>query len=143
MRAGGALHVLNELDSTLESVRIRPDGQAEPLARTSTVPEGWAGETWAAHLSASCDGRRLYATNRGHDSIAIFDVDERGVPHRREIVPSGGAWPWFCLLVEDAWLLVANNRSDEVTRFRITGDGGLEAVDAVHVPSPACIVPVP
>ena len=141
----GVLHILCELDSTLETVRVGQDGALTRIARTSTVPEGYAGETWAAHLSASADGSRLYATNRGHDSIAIFDVDAQGVPHRREIVPSGGAWPWFCLLVEgrpgqDAWLLVANNRSDEVTRFRVTGDGGLELVDAVPVPSPACIV---
>ncbi|MFC0672793.1 lactonase family protein [Brachybacterium hainanense] len=139
----GVLHILCELDNTLETVRVGPDGALAHLSTSSTLPEDWAGESWAAHLSASGDGRRLYATNRGHDSIAIFDVGADGVPRRREIVPSGGTWPWFCLLLEDRWLLVANNRSDEITRFRVTGDGGLEQVDAVAVPSPSSILALP
>src|SRR5690606_17414193 len=78
LHPGEPLAVLaNELASTLTVLRIAGD-TLEEIARHSLVPPEFAGETLGGHLALARGGERIYATNRGHDSIAVFALSADG-----------------------------------------------------------------
>jgi 6-phosphogluconolactonase len=138
-------YVIDELDSTLVACRYDAGGGAfEPLQTVPTLPSGFTGENFPAHVLVAPSGRFVYGSNRGHDSIALFAVDPPTgrltiVGH----VPSGGRWPWhFAIDPTGAFLLVANHRSDGVATFRVDQEQGtLQATSHVlDIPSPICIV---
>ena len=115
--------LVSELASTL-TVLQTGDGRLERLARHSLVPAGFAGETLGGHLALTNDGARAYATNRGHDSIAVFALSADGRADLAGHVPSGGAGPRHLLLLEDIGMLVVAHEDDgRVAAFRIGADG--------------------
>ncbi|MGN5376006.1 lactonase family protein [Sphingomonas hankookensis] len=119
-------YCVTELANTLVTLDAQFDGTLTSRATTSLLPAGWQGRSQAAHIAIDRAGRRLYASNRGHDSIAMFDLAEDGSATLAGHVPCGGDWPRFFLLLEDTGqLLVANERSGEVAVFALTRDGAL------------------
>lgn len=120
------------------------DGQFEELQTISTLPQGYAGKNWCAAVHLSPDGRFLYASNREHDSIAVFGIDQ--VTGKLELVqtaPSGGRWPReFAIDPTGRWMLVANQNSGNVAVFDIDGESGRieETGERVTVASPACVL---
>ena len=100
-------------------------------------------ESWAAHLAISHGGRYLYASNRGHDSIVIFDIQADGRLAVRKWVPTTGRWPWHFLLTQDGRRLVANNLSDQVAVFDVGPDGDLLLRGQVDLLRPVFISPAP
>jgi 6-phosphogluconolactonase len=144
--SGRHLYSINELDSTVTVVRYDPDTGGLGVVQTvTTLPAGFEGENWTAEIALSPDGRFLYGSNRGHDSLAVFSVDPASgrltpVDH----VSTGGHWPrHFSIHPDGRWLLVANQRSDTIVPFRIEPESGLPvaAGPAIRVPSPVCVVP--
>jgi 6-phosphogluconolactonase len=138
---GSVSLVLSELASTLTLLEVR-DGTLRPLQSVSTLPAGIAGESLGGHLELSRDGSRVYVSNRGHDSIALFALD--AARHRLELVrhvASGGAHPRHFVLREDFGLMaVAHEQDDTVATLAIAADGTLAAAgQAVQVPG-ACFV---
>ena len=90
----------------------------------------------------SADGRMLYGSNRGHDSIAVFAVDPAdGRLTLRGHVPTGGQRPRnFALDPTGAYLLVANQDSNSVTVFRLSAGALPAPVGAPFpVPRPVCL----
>lgn len=84
----------------------------------STVPSGWTGGS-CADIHVSADGRFLYASNRGHDSLAIFAIDpetgrltSRGQTHTEKTPRS------FCLTPGDAWVAAAGEGSHHLIVYR-------------------------
>jgi 6-phosphogluconolactonase len=146
--SGRFLYAINELLSTV-SVFTYPAGDEtwEPVQTISTLPEGFEGESWTAELALSPDGRFLYGSNRGHDSLAVFAVD--GATGRLTPAghfPTGGRTPrHFAIDETGRWLLAANQGSGSVVVFRRDPDsGGLSPVGTpVKVPKPVCVLPVP
>jgi 6-phosphogluconolactonase len=141
-------YLINELDSTVTALRYDADrGRLDARQTISTLPRGFEGENTCADLHLSPSGRFLYGSNRGHDSIAAFRVDEatgrltaightstRGkTPRNFGIDPSG------------RYLLAANEGSDTVVAYWIDEQSGqLEATGAVtQVPMPVCVLFVP
>jgi 6-phosphogluconolactonase len=132
---GRALYVINELASTLSVYAYDGDrGELRRLQTVSTLPEGYDGENSCAHVAVSPDGRFVYGSNRGHDSIAIWEVDTttgtvRLVGHES----TRGKTPRnFNLDPSGTWLLAANQDSDTVVTFRRDQEsGGLAATAAV------------
>jgi len=92
----------------------------------------------------SLDGQTLYASNRGHDSIARFRRDpETGRLTFMECVASGGKWPrHFTLMPGAPWMLVANQHTNNIELFRVASDGALTHVPGVgvEIPAPVCVV---
>lgn len=119
--------LLSELASTLTLLAVR-DGRLEALAACSTLPAGWNGENLGGHLEWPSAGR-AYVSNRGHDSLALIEVDldaPRLTPAQH--VPSGGRSPRHFLVLEGPALFVAAHEKDgAVTSFSIQGDGRLKA----------------
>lgn len=146
---GGRLaFVVNELDNTVAALGYDPErGSFQSLHGASTLPAGFHGHNQAADLHLSGDGRFLYASNRGHDSIAVWEVGaDAGDLRRVQHEPSGGAWPrQFALSPDEQWLLVANERSDAVAVLRRDpGTGRLASTgQALRLPRPVCVRFIP
>lgn len=144
-RDGRHLYVINELNSTVTVFAYDPAaGALSELQTLSALPAGYTGESFTAEIAVRPDGRFVYGSNRGHDSIAIFAVD--GATGR--LTPAGhqptlGRKPRnFAIDPAGTWLLAANQESDSIVVFRIDGaSGGLSAVgQPVSVPRPVSIV---
>ncbi len=134
----------NELDSTVAVLRCDPDTGALSLARTaSTLPAKWSGANYPADIHVTGDGRFVYVSNRGHNSIAVFSIAANtGALTQVQVMPTGGDWPRnFSLDPTGRWLLAANQRSGLITVFaRNPANGVLTATSKnIDVPSPACI----
>jgi 6-phosphogluconolactonase len=146
--SGAFLYVVNELQSTVTVLRYdAAAGTLEPVQTVTTLPAGFEGSSTTAEIALSPDGRFLYASNRGHDSLALFAVEaESGRLAPLGHVPTGGRTPrHFALDPTGEWLLVANQGSDDVAVFRRNEtSGGLEATGTVvSVPVPVCVLPGP
>src|SRR5205823_2438969 len=71
------VYVINELDSTMTVYRFEPDkGILEPLQVHTTIPSRYTGNNSGAEVAVTPSGRFAYGSNRGHDSIAIFSIDQ-------------------------------------------------------------------
>lgn len=139
----GLLYLLNELGNTLVVLQPQPDGTLIERQLLSTLPDGFSEFSHTAHLDLSRDGRHLYVSNRGHDSVMVVDVDADGLLANPRWTPSGGHWPWFFTFTSQGRMLVANNLSDIVAVFDIDGDGDLHPVHQVTVPRPVFVAEWP
>ena len=139
------VYVVNELDSTVTAYRFDSEcGNLTPLQVLSSLPDTFIGHSRAAEITVSKDGRSLYASNRGHDSIAIFSVDQAsGRLTNIGWEGSRGRTPrFFALDPSGTWLFVANEDSDSVAAFRIERETGMLSYDgeAIRTGSPVCII---
>jgi 6-phosphogluconolactonase len=146
--SGRFAYVNNELDATVTALaHDAGTGALTTLETRSTLPDGFAGPKSTAHALVTPDGRHLYVSNRGHDSLAVFAIDAAsGRLAPRGHVPTGGRTPRdFGIDPSGAFLLAANQDSDTVVVFRIDGaTGALAPVGApVAVPRPVCVVFAP
>lgn len=109
----------------------------------STLPDGFQGSNSTAETQVHPDGRTVYVSNRGHNSIAQFRVDpSSGGIKRLGTTSTEGRVPRnFCLTPEGDFLFAANQSSDTVVIFPINAvTGRLEpSVGIIKVPSPVCI----
>jgi 6-phosphogluconolactonase len=140
---GNHLYVIDELDATV-TVFGYADGVLTALQTVPTLPAAFKDKNSTAEIAVSPDGRFVYGSNRGHDSIAIFAVDqERKTLTPSGHQPSGGAHPrHFAIDPTGAFLLAANRDSDNVVVFRIDPKtGGLTPVgEPVRVPKAVCVL---
>lgn len=141
-------YVIHELDSTITQLAYdEQSGMLTPLAVTSTLPEGVDYNTNAtAEIAISADGRFLYGSNRGHDSIAVFAVDaQTGALTAQQYVACEGGHPrHFALVPGGAWLLCANRDNDVVASFAVHPQNGQLTFTGhtATLSKPVCVVPV-
>ena len=142
---GKFLYVINELSGTIEV--FAADSASGALTRKqaiSTLPGGFAGESICAEIRVSPDGRFVYGSNRGHDSLAVFARDAaKGTLTLVEIVPTGGKHPRnFNLSPDGRWLVCGNKDSDNVTVFRVDPVSGRLSRTArtLKVPQAVCVL---
>ncbi len=139
---GEWLYVINELNSTVTLVKKEDGGLYSRGPSYSTLPERFADDNYCAHIHITTDGRFVYASNRGHNSIAVFETDsETGALRLISHSPSGGKWPRnFSLTPDEQYLVVANQHTNNIVSFlRDTENGFLEAVDTAGVADPVCV----
>jgi len=138
------IYVLNELSSTVSLVTKDKESGAFTIAQTlTTLPGDFDGGNTCADIHLSPDGKFLYASNRGHNSIAIYALDPQtgslellGHESVRGETPRN-----FSLSPDGNFLLVANQTTDNIVSFkRDSQGGGLTFVDEIGAPSPVCIV---
>ena len=109
----------------------------------TTLPAGFEGDNLCADLVITPDGRFLYGTNRGHDSIAAYRIGKGGLLEPIAITSSGGKSPQNLDISHDGrWLLVANMSGGNVAVFAIDPATGKLSKSATRYPiaHPACIV---
>jgi 6-phosphogluconolactonase len=137
------LFVSGELNSTVTALRCDATTDALTALQTiSTVPANWKGTNYPADIHVAPNGRTLYVSNRGHNSIAVFSVAANGALSLRQVMSTGGDWPRnFTLDPTGRWLLAANQRSNSVVVFsRDVQTGTLMATDRrIELPSPVCL----
>ncbi len=139
---GRHLYAANELDSTVSVYDYdAANGTLSERQTLDTLPPG-APHNQVADIHITPSGDRLYVSNRGHNSIAVFDVGPDGRLAPVAIVPCGGDWPRnFALAPGGRFILVANQYSDDVSVLPLLA--GAEAIGApvtrVSVGQPACV----
>lgn len=138
---GQFIYVMNELNSRV-SVLKKEGGHFELLESVSTLPDDFAGSNSGADIHVSADGRFVYSSNRGHNSIAVFSRDVNGSIRLIETVPVEGEWPRnFSISPEGNFLLVANQHSNNITLFEIDPEAGTLSYTgkSLEVPDPVCL----
>jgi len=147
---GRFFHVLGEIDGSVTACAYdRARGTGEPFQHISTLPAGFkvTDPDRAAEIRVHPNGRFVYASNRGHDSIAVFARDSvTGRLTLVEIVPGGGKAPRnFTLSPDGAWLVCAHQDSDSLAVFRVDGPSGrlVRTGGTVSVPMPVCVLFAP
>lgn len=124
----------NELSSTV-SVFAYSEGTLTHLRAVSTLPQGECAENTASAIRLSPDGRTLYVSNRGHDSVCIWDVDADQLTGQRFLMANGKSPREMTLAGK--FLLCGNEGSATITVFDLAT--GIQT-DSVPVVRPWCIL---
>jgi 6-phosphogluconolactonase len=145
---GRLAYVINELNSTVTAFDYeREKGALKEIQTVSTLPKGFKGRNGTAEVVVHPTGKFLYGSNRGHNSIAVFTIDQKTgnltpagyqdshikTPRNFAVDPSGN------------YLLVANQDADTIVVFRIDQKtGALQPTgNSAAVPRPVCLRMVP
>lgn len=133
---------INELNNTLTVYSFDSvEGRLEPVQHISSLPEDYTEENYPADIQLSPDGRFVYGSNRGHDSIVSFRIDpDTGYLDDPSWTAAGGSWPRNFAILED-YALVANQYSDNIAvlrRDQLTGRLELTA-QSLAISKPSCI----
>lgn len=144
---GKHVYVINELKNSVTVFDYATaSGTLDERQTISTLPENFTGKSYCADLKITPNGRFLYGTNRGHDSIAAYRIGDDGRLTLLGIEPSLGKGPQnLAIAVEGRFLLCANMPGKNVAVFRIDAQtGGLKSVgDPIAITSPSCIRVLP
>ncbi len=135
--------VINELSSTVISAKVdKNSGLFTLIDKQSTIPSDFKEYNNCADIHLSQDGNYLFASNRGHNSIATFAVTDEGKLTLIANTPVEGDWPRnFTLSPDGEFLLVANRKTNNITVFKVTKTTGLLSYTGkqLSVPSPVCL----
>ena len=121
----------NEQGSSVTAYRFDSEvGLLEPFQSLSTLPEDFTGENSTAQIHIHPEGRFLYVSNRGHDSIACFATDPRtGALTSLGQQPTEKTPRAFNLDPQGRFLFAAGLDSGRLAVYRIGLDGMLEPID--------------
>lgn len=131
--SGDKLYLGNELNNQVAVFNFNvKSGELTLIQNISSLPDENTLESYIAEVTLSDDGRYLYVSNRGHDSITTLSVDqESGLLKSIDFTKTGGLFPrHFSLSPNQHWLLVANQNSDYLHVFKRDIDTGLLAKTA-------------
>ncbi len=136
------LYVINELNATITVFKKDTKGNYVELEVKNTLAPDYKGQKSCADIHLSNDGKFLYGSNRGENTIVIFKVDAdtgKLTLVGRESVH--GDWPRnFALDPTNKFLLVANQKSDNITVFKRDSEKGtLTFLQEVKTPTPVCL----
>ncbi|MFC1619466.1 lactonase family protein [Candidatus Neomarinimicrobiota bacterium] len=140
---GQWIYVLNELDCTITLVRKSDDDKYIKGASVSTLPDDYTEHNSCADIHISSDGDFLYASNRGHNSLAIYDINEKdgSISLVRHQSTYGERPRSFALSPDNSYLLVANRNSNNIVSFKRNKKTGLlKKVAEIDAPTPVCIL---
>lgn len=136
-------YLINELNATIDVLFYDGMGEFEHFQTVSTLPEDYDGQKWASAIKLSADGKFLYASNRAHNSIAVFEMIADGSLKLIEIVPTDGLNPRdFTLSPDQHYLIAAHQDSPNATVFkRDPATGRLSSLSHdFYVPEAVCTV---
>ena len=135
----GFLYCVTELGNTVILLRQDEAGNFAPADSFSTLPEGCGGPSAAAAIHFTADGRFLLASNRGHDSLAVFPVRPDGGLDAPVISPCVAQPRDFMICGE--YVVVGSQRDSLIRAYRLEDDGRLRDTGwAVGAPKPVCFV---
>jgi 6-phosphogluconolactonase len=142
--SGKFAYVISELDSKLTALAYdKEKGALAELQTVSALPAGFSGTSYCADVHVHPSGKFLYGSNRGHDSIVAFAIDQNtGKLNLIAHESTRGKWPRnFAINPAGEFLLVANQNTDNVVAFRIDQQTGkLTATgQTTEIPSPVCL----
>jgi 6-phosphogluconolactonase len=132
-------YVANELNSTI-SVIERINGQLQVKQTLSTLPAGFKGTSFCADIHLSPDEKFVYVSNRGHQSIAVFERKADGSLSVVDHVHVQGDWPRnFTIHPSGKYMLVANQRSHNIAVFQLRDGIPVFTGKELKLPAPVCL----
>jgi len=140
---GRWVYLINEIACTIEAFNWNPKaGTLDPIQTVSTLPPDYHGLNACAELEIHPNGRFLYGANRGHDSIAVFAIDQgTGRLSLVELHPCGGRTPRnFAFDPTAKWIVLTNQDSSNAVVFQVDPNSGRlnQIGNPVPVPAPFC-----
>ena len=138
------VYVINEMGCSVTGFNWNATkGSLTEFQTIATLPEGFTGTNTCAELQFHPNGKFLYGSNRGHDSIVVYAIDQAtGKLSLVERISSQGKWPRnFTFDPTGKWMLVSNHNSDNAVVFRVDGNTGklTQVGQPVQVPYPFCM----
>jgi 6-phosphogluconolactonase len=145
--SGKYLYVINELLSTLTVFSWDAEkGTLTSLQTLSCLPAGFSGTSWTAEVAVSADGRFVYGSNRGDDSLAVFAVDPAtGRLTVKGHAPIGGKYPrHFTIDPTGRFILAGHQNSGTIAVLRLDPATGMPSLvgSMLRVDKPVCLLPV-
>lgn len=136
---GRFCYVVNELISSV-TVFENSGGALTEIQTIPALPEGFSGTSYCADIHISQDGKWVYASNRGHNSVVVFKRFNDGKLEIVKHVGVEGNWPRnFTLDPTGNYMLVANQRSNNITVFRMENGIPVFTGKSLPLPAPVCI----
>jgi len=144
---GNFAYVINELSSSVSVFAYHSEsGELSLIETVSTLPDDYSGENGCAEIAISANGRYLYGSNRGHDSIVVYEVHpESGTLTVIQHVSTEGRHPrHFALTPSGEYVLAANRDTNNIAVFRVDASTGKlnYTGQSVEVSKPVCVQPV-
>jgi len=140
-------YVINEMGSSVSVFGYDKAGVLRPLQTISTIPKDFTALDESAEIAVHPSGKFLYASNRGHDSIAVFAIDpSKGTLTLLEYAPTKGKSPRnFAIDPSGTLIFAENEKSDNIVLFQINQQtGGLTPSGKVlDISQPVCVKFVP
>ena len=134
--AGDYAYILTELSNEVIAAEYN-DGAFSPIATYSLLPEDFTEHSQAAAIRKHPNGKYIYASNRGHNSIAVFEIKDNGKSlDRLQIESSNSNWPRdFNITPDGQYLVCAHEKSHNLVLFKINEDGTITRLDSeIKVP---------
>ncbi len=136
---GKEFYLINEISSQVTHFHCE-NSMLFPRETVSTLPDDFTGPNICSDLHITPDGRYLYASNRGHDSIACYQIGANGDLQFLQRQPCGGKTPRnFAIDPLGEFVLVGNQDSDTIVVFKICDNGLLEERARHAFATPVCI----
>lgn len=134
-------YLFGELSSTIAVLRYQEDGSFEHLHSCSTLPEGFTAFNGGAALRVSSDGRFLYASNRGHNSLVVYALHEEGKQMQTiQHISSEGDFPRdFNFDATEKFIILANQNTDNLTLYERNLETGLLDMIEKDIYAPECV----
>jgi 6-phosphogluconolactonase len=139
---GSKMYVINELNSTMTVFNVANTGELTEVQTLSTLPEGFTGKNYCADIHVSKNGKYVYGSNRGHNSIVTFKIGSDGKVTPSGYTPCGGDWPRnFVLDPSGKYLLSGNQNSGNISLFTLDKKTGLPLAPSkdFKIASPSCL----
>jgi 6-phosphogluconolactonase len=145
--SGRYAYAINELLSTVTAFSYDAEkGALAAIQTITTLPAGFSGTSWTAEVEVSRDGRFLYGSNRGDDSLAVFAVEaSTGRLTATGHAPAGGKYPrHFTIDPTGRFILAGHQNSGTVAVLRLDPATGMPALSGatVKLDKPVCLLPV-
>ena len=145
--SGTYVYVINELLSTIAVFSYDAEkGALTTLQTVSCLPAGFSGTSWTAEVAVSPDGRFVYGSNRGDDSLAVFAVEaSTGRLTVKGHAPIGGKYPrHFTIDPTARFILAGHQNSGTIGVLRLDPATGMPSLvgSPVKVDKPVCLLPV-
>ncbi len=134
---------INELNGSISAFKIGQNGKLIHLMDISSLPTDFTGENSAADIHIHPSGEFLYVSNRGHNSIGAFNINQKtGTIENIDFTDSNGATPRnFSISPDGSFLYVANQDSNDLVSFKIDSETGklIEIGNSLAIKTPVCI----
>lgn len=139
---GEFAYVMTELSNEVITLKYVGNGSFEELQYIPTIPSDFTENSQGSAIHISSDGKFVYAGNRGHNSIAVFEVQEDYTLKLVELVSTEGDWPRdFVMDPTESFIVAANQESDNMVLFERNKDTGKLTVlqKDIYAPEAVCV----
>lgn len=138
---GNYVYCVNEMAATV-SVFSYSNGVLAYLHDVSAKPQGFTGQGKGAAIKLSADGTRLYVTERGSETIALFEVNGAKLTPVAHFDTHGAEPRDFTLLANETYAVCTNQFGNTVALYRVEEDGVLTYLRSVPLPAPLCAIEI-